>query len=732
MIEETTQRHCKVESMQRHHKEIEMLISIQEQSPLEGKEFFLLIRERNSQYEKYLPLYHSSENLYKVTLNEASLQNPNEQGQRYNLYVTNFNEQELGEMKYADFTIDPTKLEEHHFYMKRLKVNVAMPEITFIVNDQSMLIIAPYCTDKGNLSIKVKREMKIVRFKNISLLDNRDLLLSGYTGVLSAEKPYRIKNIQLLIRQNKEPIHEYRFPVSIRKKDMEIEGHQPIPELYLFESTFSLDELAFSLKERYVYDFYLEFICEANGIEETLTTPSLVLGDRFNKLKGFVQIQKKNDIPVRYEVYRKKKRQTLGIRINDYTIKTRAKYYVKSKWKKFKKQIGKIKKVRNRLVTRTFQTTFKLASKLSVKKKTVVFESFNGKQFSCNPRAIYEYMKEHHPEYTLIWSVKKGHEVPFKEKGIYYINRLSFKWIFAMARAEYWVVNSRLPLWVPKPDHTTYLQTWHGTPLKRLAMDMDEVHMPGTNTKKYKKNFTKEASNWDYLISPNAYSTEIFMRAFQFQKTMIESGYPRNDFLHNQNNEETMRALKKKMNLPLDKKLILYAPTWRDDQFYKKGQYKFDLDLDLHELRASIGEEYIIILRMHYLVAENFDLGPYEGFAYDFSHYEDIRDLYMISDLLITDYSSVFFDYANLKRPMLFYVPDIETYRDKLRGFYFDFEQEAPGPLVKETASVIDWVRETEQPTFTLPASFAPFYDKFCYLESGESSKQVVEVVFES
>ncbi|BBP92683.1 hypothetical protein BsIDN1_63010 [Bacillus safensis] len=81
-----------------------------------------------------------------------------------------------------------------------------------------------------------------------------------------------------------------------------------------------------------------------------------------------------------------------------------------------------------------------------------------------------------------------------RKKGIYYINRLSLKWIFAMARAEYWVVNSRLPLWVPKPDHTTYLQTWHGTPLKRLAMDMDEVHMPGTNTKKYKKRISQKRS----------------------------------------------------------------------------------------------------------------------------------------------------------------------------------------------------------------------------------------------
>lgn len=112
---------------------------------------------------------------------------------------------------------------------------------------------------------------------------------------------------------------------------------------------------------------------------------------------------------------------------------------------------------------------------------------------------------------------------------------------------------------------------------------MEEVHMPGTNTEKYKQNFTKEASKWDYLISPNRYSTEIFARAFQFNKTMIESGYPRNDFLYTDNRPETMKAIKRKMNIPEDKKVILYAPTWRDDQFYKKGKYKFDLDLNLEK-----------------------------------------------------------------------------------------------------------------------------------------------------
>ena len=128
-----------------------------------------------------------------------------------------------------------------------------------------------------------------------------------------------------------------------------------------------------------------------------------------------------------------------------------------------------------------------MASKMPVKSKTIIFESFNGKQYSCNPRAIYEYMQINHPEYKMYWSVNKQYAAPFKEKGIQYINRLSIKWLFAMARAEYWVVNSRLPLWIPKPEHTTYLQTWHGTPLKRLAMDMEEVHMPGTNTKNIKR-----------------------------------------------------------------------------------------------------------------------------------------------------------------------------------------------------------------------------------------------------
>src|SRR5690606_16039435 len=145
--------------------------------------------------------------------------------------------------------------------------------------------------------------------------------------------------------------------------------------------------------------------------------------------------------------------------------------------------------------------------------------------------------------------------------------------------SKYWITNSRLPLWIPKSRRTIYVQTWHGTPLKKLGIDIEEVQMAETTTEKYKREFILESSKWDYLISPNAYSTGIFKRAFNFNKTIIESGYPRNDYLINNNNKTEVNKIKQKLGLPKDKKIILYAPTWRDNQFYSKGHYKFNLNL---------------------------------------------------------------------------------------------------------------------------------------------------------
>jgi len=384
------------------------------------------------------------------------------------------------------------------------------------------------------------------------------------------------------------------------------------------------------------------------------------------------------------------------------------------------------------IIEHTFRLCFFIISLLPKKNNLIIFESFLGKQYSDSPRAIYEYILENDLKYEMYWSIDRRYIGYFNKLSVKHIRRFSIKWFFLMPRAKYWITNSRLPLWIPKSKNTIYIQTWHGTPLKRLAADMNEVHMPGTSTKKYKDEFLQEAKKWDYLISPNAYSTEIFRRAFSFEKEIIESGYPRNDYLIKQNNEEVIRKLKKSMNIPIEKKVILYAPTWRDNQYHSKGNYKFNLELDLERLRDALGSQYVIILRLHYLVSEKLDLRDFHGFVYNLSHHEDIRELYLVSDMLITDYSSVFFDYANLKRPMLFFVYDLEEYRDKLRGFYFDLESNAPGPLVTNTNEIIEYILEIEQNGYNYTEKMEAFYKKFCYLEDGKASERVVSEVFEN
>ncbi|WKA60501.1 CDP-glycerol glycerophosphotransferase family protein [Planococcus shenhongbingii] len=360
------------------------------------------------------------------------------------------------------------------------------------------------------------------------------------------------------------------------------------------------------------------------------------------------------------------------------------------------------------------------------KRKLVIFESFHARQYSDNPRAIYEHMKEHNPEYQLLWSVDRRAMQLFDKFQVPYIRRFTIRWFLTFPRAKYWVNNVRLPGWMPKPSGTVYVQTWHGTPLKKLGIDIKQVHMPGTNTENYKKNFVSESAKWDYLVSPNAYSTEIFKRAFGYRGKVIESGYPRNDALANPS-PARISAIKQEIGIPEDKKVMMYAPTWRDNEFFEKGKYKFEFQFDLKSWKEKYGDEWVLLSRMHYLVAERFDFFAHKGIVFNVSDYPDIRDLYLISDLLVTDYSSVFFDYAILNRPIVFFMYDLEEYRDQLRGFYFDIETEAPGPIVQTEAELfreIDGIMESHT---SKNSKITAFKQKFSSLEDGRAAERVVK-----
>ncbi|PTJ79494.1 bifunctional glycosyltransferase/CDP-glycerol:glycerophosphate glycerophosphotransferase [Staphylococcus kloosii] len=368
----------------------------------------------------------------------------------------------------------------------------------------------------------------------------------------------------------------------------------------------------------------------------------------------------------------------------------------------------------------------------NVDANTVIFESFGGKNYSDSPKYIYEYMQNHFPQLNYIWVFNKPKDnlIMGNAKKV---KKGSAAYYEAYSKAKFWVTNARLPQYLNKKDNQEYIQTWHGTPLKRLGNDMKVVRMPGTTTANYKKNFHNETMRWDHLVSPNRYSTEIFKSAFWMNEERVwEIGYPRNDVLVNRSNDEDFKnRLRKDLNIPEGKKIIMYAPTWRDDEFIKKGQYLFDLRINLENLQKELGDEYVVLLRMHYLISNALDLKGYEDFAVDVSNYNDISELYLITDALVTDYSSVMFDFGILKRPQFFFAYDIEKYDKGLRGFYMDYMNDLPGEIFTDEFKLAKELKNLDKHKEQYKDKIEQFYEKFCSLETGEASKFIGNYIYD-
>ncbi|CRZ33344.1 CDP-glycerol glycerophosphotransferase [Herbinix hemicellulosilytica] len=368
---------------------------------------------------------------------------------------------------------------------------------------------------------------------------------------------------------------------------------------------------------------------------------------------------------------------------------------------------------------------------LPINKKIILFESNLGRNYTGNPKAIYEEMirrglDKKYRCYFILEDMQT--EIPGAAKKI---KRNRFRYFFYFAIAGTWISDSRFPKYIIKRKGCTYIQTWHGTPLKKLALDMDAVYMAGeTDINEYKKNFYENAQTWDYLISQNSYSTQIFKRAFGFNKEILEIGYPRNDILFHKNNKNDIEKLKEMLGLPKDKRIILYAPTWRDNEFYGNGRYKFNPRIDFSLLMKELKEDTVMIVKYHYLVMDQIDWSPYRGFIYTYDMSYDISMLYLVSDMLITDYSSVMFDYSILKRPMLFYCYDLEEYKNTLRGFYFDFINDAPGPVVETTEELIKAVKVYDYDLYK--EKYEAFCRKFNHADDGKASKKVVDLILKT
>jgi CDP-glycerol glycerophosphotransferase len=346
----------------------------------------------------------------------------------------------------------------------------------------------------------------------------------------------------------------------------------------------------------------------------------------------------------------------------------------------------------------------------------VLFNSFNG-QFSDSPRAIYEELVRRGAAMDAVWMGTSG--FPPQARAV---EPYTLRYLREAGRAGLIVSNIEMPRNLRRRPGTTYLQTWHGTPLKRVGFDNPRWDQNPAGLERMRREFAK----WDYLVSQNPFSTEIFRRAFRFDGDVLEVGYPRNDILHRPEADDVRRRVRADLGIEDGVTAVLYAPTWRDNLVDDSGGLRFSLALDVERMAAELGSDHALLLRMHYLLAGRQAEGL-GSFGLNVSDHPDIRELYLAADVLVTDYSSAMFDFAVTGKPIVFFTYDLEAYRDGVRGFYFDLEAEAPGPVCRTSGDLVDALRAPHAGRDD--SRYAAFRERFCPYDDGQAAARVVDRV---
>ena len=348
------------------------------------------------------------------------------------------------------------------------------------------------------------------------------------------------------------------------------------------------------------------------------------------------------------------------------------------------------------------------SSKLS---NSILFESFQGKVIGDNPYAIFQEVASRNPSFELLFTVSSKTKAPEGAKGV---RHGSIAWLKALASSKVLINNTNFPGYFRKRSGQTYIQTWHGTPLKRLGRDIVDVVPTGS----YLRMMDREASYWDFLVSPSAYCSEIFPSTFGYKGTILETGYPRNDVLINQASKRDL--IRRSLGIADGQKVVLYAPTWRDSQRTATGNWK-----PVNFLPGSLGDNVTVLFRGHTNTHSAHTAQIARG-TIDVTNYKNVAELYLAADVLVTDYSSSMFDFSVTGKPMIFLAPDFDEYVAS-RGFYFDFEQLAPGPILRDSSFLRKALESIDSQKSEYAQRYLAWQMKFNKLEDGLASKRVVD-----
>ncbi len=348
----------------------------------------------------------------------------------------------------------------------------------------------------------------------------------------------------------------------------------------------------------------------------------------------------------------------------------------------------------------------------------VVYNSYNGR-FSDNPRAIHERLRDR-PGTEHTWLLDPAHAAAFPpDVRTARIDSPAAR--DALESADLVVAGTHTEVEWTKQPGTTYLQTWHGTPLKRIHYDVLLVP-PGRLDY-----LDRDIARWDALLSPNPVSTPRLRKAFGFDGPVWETGYPRNDLLVGPGAAAVRTAVRAELGLADGERAVLYAPTWRDDEKYDESRTDVPLHLRLGQAAALLSESgtpHTVLARTHNMMTDRSHAEVAPGVV-DVSFYRDVRELYLAADVLVTDYSSVMFDFSLTGKPMVFYAYDLDRFRDEIRGFYFDLLPQAPGPVVRTEAELLDALLHLDPEPWA--QRYAEFRATYGGLEDGHATDRVLE-----
>ena len=309
-----------------------------------------------------------------------------------------------------------------------------------------------------------------------------------------------------------------------------------------------------------------------------------------------------------------------------------------------------------------------------IDKNAILFSSLSRK-YNDSSREIYEYLLAHdeYSGYKFYWTLEKGDKTEIPGNCIKVIPD-TFSYFITALRCKYWVTSVNIERGLKfKKRKNVYLNTWHGIPIKTVGNE-------AAGRKDY------DFSYIDYFCISGDYEVGVYERSFNVRESqLLKCGMPRNDTLYNLDEAE-IRKLKSKVGLPLDKKIILYAPTWRDSKNGGKS-YAIKPPMDLVKWESVLRDEYVLLFRTHPYTNELLGV-DFNDFVIDCTNYPNVNDLMKVADILISDYSATIFDYSILERPIICFAYDLEEY-SKERGFAMDIQAEVPGGIAATEDEVI-------------------------------------------